>query len=61
MEASRDLPQTRKNFQDLFLSPQHTVSQEDPGPLHDIVTRFKSQGGKIKSYMPGQLIQTEGK
>jgi len=60
VKAFRDLPQTRGLFLDLFLSPRHTESQEDPGPLHDIITRFKAQGGRINSYEPGQRIQVQG-
>lgn len=56
----RNLPETQGLFKDLFLSPQHTVSQEDPGPLHDLIARFKGQCGKIKSYEPGQLLPNQG-
>lgn len=56
----RDLPETQRFFKELFLSPRHTVSQEDPGPLHDLVARFKGQGGKIRSYEPAQLLQNQG-
>lgn len=56
----RDVPPNQGLFRDLFLSPRHTESQEDPGPIHDIIVRFKAQGGKIEVYKPGQRIQTKG-
>ena len=60
VKTFRNLTENKELFQELFLSPRHTVSQDDPGPLHDLVARFKSQGGRIKSYRPAQNFQIQG-
>lgn len=44
----RGLPETQRLVQDLFLSPGRTVSQEDPGPLHGLMTRLRVKAAKSR-------------